>query len=46
MRLDLFFEGRAIGKGIAIDLLFHGVENFASRFHAQIGGQKSRLDFF
>jgi len=44
MRFDFLFELTRVGQRVAVQLFFDGVENFARRFNAQIGGQQGRFE--
>ena len=46
MLLDFGFELIAVGKGVAGELLFDGVENFAGGFDAEVGGEQRGFNFF
>ena len=43
VRLDLALELRGIGERVAVHLFAHGIEDFARRLHAQVGGEQRGL---
>ena len=46
VRLDLALELAGVGERVAIQFFAHGIQNFARRFHAKVGGEQRRFQFF
>ncbi len=46
VRLDLALELAGVGERVAIQLFPHGIQNFARRLHAKVGGEQRGFQLF